>query len=506
MKALFVPVLLTLGGCALHSVPDYDEPAVDVPEVFIRESTEAASAAPSLDRWWEIFEDPALNRTMEETLRGNLDLRQAWRRLEQAGAIRRISRSELFPQVEAGAGASKTETTLRDEAAAESVAGAGGPTIPGMPAPAPPSKIETETDRFFVSAGLGWEIDLWKRISSAARADRLDVLATRQDVEETALFLTGSVAETWFQLLEQEQLLDLLEEQVKLGETLEELVALRFSVGAGSALDVLQQRQQVAATRAEIPPIRSRMATLRHGLAVLMGRPPRKSDFTVEETAYPALPPLPDVETPGALLARRPDLRAARLRVQAADYDVASAIADRLPRLSFSLDYELSADEIGDIYNREVLSAAGNLLLPIIDGGRRRAEVDRREAVTLERFDRFGALFLDALVEVEDALVQEMYQLDLLEQIDRQLELARSNLQEARMRYTNGLNDYLTVINAINALQQLQRREISERRALLVTRSRLYRALGGSWMNELEPPPSEIATTAEANEGSPATE
>lgn len=488
---LGVVALLTLSGCMLHDVPDYAEPAVAVPEVFIRGTGDSATAEPSLERWWEIFNDPELNGLVERTLQGNLDLRQAWRRLEQAGAIRRISRSELFPQVEGRAGASKTETTLRDEAAAASVAGA--PTIPGMPAPAPPSKVETETDRFFVSAGLGWEIDLWKRISSATRADRLEALATRQDVEETALFLTGSVAETWFQLLEQEQLLSLLEEQVALGETLEELVALRFSVGTGSALDVLQQRQQVAATRAEIPPVRSRLASLQHDLAVLMGRPPRKSDFEIENNAYPSLPPLPDVDTPAALLARRPDLRAARLRVQAADYDVASAIADRLPRISFSIDYELSADEIENIYNQEVLSAAGNLLLPIIDGGRRRAEVDRREAVTLERLDRFGSLFLNALVEVEDALVQERYQLELLDQIDRQVELARSNLEEARSRYANGLNDYLTVITAINSLQILQRRQISERRALLVTRSRLYRALGGSWTGELSPPQTSLA-------------
>lgn len=508
LGALGSAFLLTLSGCMLHSVPDYEEPAVAVPTVFIQDGQDDGAGGPSLERWWEVFEDPDLNRHMERALRGNLDLRQAWRRLEQAGALYRISRSELFPQVEAGAGASKTETTLRDEAAEDQAAtavpsGGGGGMGGGgaaIPMPSPPSKIETETDRFFVSAGLGWEIDLWRRITSAARADRLEAEATRQDVEETALFLTGSVAEIWFQILEQEQLLDLLDEQVKLGETLQELTELRFSVGTGSALDVLQQRQQVAATRAEIPPVRSRLATLRHDLAVLMGRAPRRADFEVEDTAYPGLPSLPEVKTPAALLARRPDLRAARLRVQAADYDVASAIADRLPRLSFSLDYELSADEIGDIYNREVLSAAGNLLLPLIDGGRRRAEVDRREAVTLERLDRFGALFLDALVEVEDALVQERHQLDLLDQINKQVELAQSNLQEARVRYTNGLNDYLTVINAINALQQLQRRQISEQRALLVTRSRLYRALGGSWMDEIQPPSPEIAAAETGKE------
>jgi NodT family efflux transporter outer membrane factor (OMF) lipoprotein len=493
-RALLLSVgFLPLTGCLLHRVPDYAEPAVEVPNVFAERKTDVSEiGAPALDRWWEVFGDEELNGLVEATLHGNLDLQQAWRRLEQAGALRRISRSELFPQVDAGAGASKTETTERDVIDPDSLT----PDAMGNVNPRK-TKLETETDRYVVSSGLGWEIDLWRRISSATRADRLEAEATRQDVEETALFLTGSVAETWFQVLEQEQLLDLLAKQLELSETLEELTGLRFSVGSGSALDVLQQRQQVASIRAEIPPVESRLATLKHALAVLMGRPPRRNEIHPADASYPDLPPLPEVETPGALLARRPDLRAARLRVEAADYDVASAIADRLPRLSFSLDYELSADEIGDIYNREVLSVAGNVLLPLIDGGRRRAEVDRRKAVTLERLDRFGALFLEALVEVEDALVQEHYQVELLHQIDFQVELAESNLREAQARYSNGLNDYLTVITAINSLQQLQRRQISEWRALLVIRSRLYRALGGSWMDELRPPDAR-ASIAEA--------
>lgn len=488
--ALLLPFGAALPACLLHRVPDYREPAVEVPSVFAEAAGSSTPAPLALERWWEVFADAELNRLVEETLAGNLDLRQAWRRLEQAGAVQRISRSEFFPQVEGKAGASKTETTERDVIDPASLTP--GPT--GVVKPRT-TKLETETDRYVVSAGLGWELDLWRRISSANRADRLEADATRQDAEEIALFLTGSVTETWFQILELEQLISLIDQQVRVGETLRELTELRFATGSGSALDVLQQRQQLAATRAELPPIRSQLATLRHSLALLLGRAPLRDDFAVPAPAFPALPPLPSVETPAALLARRPDLRAARLRVQAADYDVASAIADRLPRISFSLNYELSAESLRDIYNREVASVAGNLLLPIVDGGRRRAEVDRRKAVTRERLDRFGALFLEALVEVEDALVQERFQLDLLEQIDRQVELARTSLGEAQQRYINGLNDYLTVITAISVLQNLERRQIAERRALFVIRTRLYRALGGSWTASLPPPSPESPGT-----------
>ncbi len=136
-----------------------------------------------------------------------------------------------------------------------------------------------------------------------------------------------------------------------------------------------------------------------------------------------------------------------------------------------------------DIFQNTIFSFGGDLLTPIIDGGRRRAEVGKKKAVVCEILARYGQKFLDALREIEDAVVQERHQLDLISQAKKEISIAERNLSEAQYHYINGLDDYLTVIAAIQSLQGLQRQLISENRGLLVNRARLYRTLGGSFFD-----------------------
>ena len=168
----------------------------------------------------------------------------------------------------------------------------------------------------------------------------------------------------------------------------------------------------------------------------------------------------------------------------AADYDVAVAVADRFPRLNLTLSYDFSATEINELFTREVGTILGNFMAPIFDAGRRRCEADRRKAIVCERLDAFGQATLDAVAEVEDAIVNERYRLDLLALLDEQLQISRQNLTEARSRYLNGLNDYLTVIAAVQVLQGVERRIVTEEKNLLSNRAVLYRALGGYWYDE----------------------
>ena len=129
-----------------------------------------------------------------------------------------------------------------------------------------------------------------------------------------------------------------------------------------------------------------------------------------------------------------------------------------------------------------------NITWPVFDGGRRKAEVDRNEAVVKEQLGVYGQVVLRAFQEVEDALIQERKQTEFLIELERQLQLARDTLREARMRYANGLSDYLPVLAALESLQTVERSQIVAERQLLSYRVQLYRALGGSWTRILEPP------------------
>ncbi len=467
-------------ACTPYRVHELDRPAVAIPESF---DTNGVLGDHVVDRWWIEFEDAELTRAIETAFEHNPSLRQAFRRLDQAGAITRITNSERIPQVSVQGGASRTELVDRN----------------GRDLQTGAEETTRTTDRRYFAAGvLSWEIDLWNRIGSAVAAEELRFEATRRDVEETALLLASEIADAWFTIQEQRALLQLLDEQIRVSETLLELTELRFSLGDGTALDVLQQRQQLAATRSAIPETRSTLDRQQHRLAVLLGRPPRDAGFEPSAT-LPELPAFPILEKPVNLLETRPDLRAAMLRVRAADHDVAAAIAARYPRLVLDLSYEFSAARSSEIFERETSSLLGSLIAPLVDGGRRRAEVARRRSIVQEQLEAFGAAYLDALREVEDALSSERHQLDLVERLREQLELSRANLDESRSRYSNGLTDYLSVIVAVQALQELERRWISEQKRLLAFRAGLYRATGGIWMRTLEAPPERQLSRAETS-------
>lgn len=482
MRLALPLALVLLTSCNPHELREDSLPDVRVPESFTRvtPSSEARQeAAP--ERWWEAYGESQLNATVERALIANLDLQQAWNRLQQVIAQATVAGSQRYPEISATAGASLTRTVDRDSS------------IPGI-------RSEQNDDRYFVGGNLTYEVDLWRRVASQREAAEARVQASREDVEATALLLSGTAAELWFTILEQANLERLVASQIEAGEQFLELTELRFSIGEGSAVDVLQQRQQVAQTISELPIVQSSLEVAENSLAVLLGLPPGSEIPGPSTNAeLPDLPPFPELLTPHSLFESRPDLRAEMRRLESADLEVAAAVAERLPRIGISLSYEFSGNSLSNIFERELGTLLGNIVTPLLDGGRRKAEVERRRAIVEEQLNRLGQAFLTALLEVENALVRERYQRDLLERLEQEVELSRQNLAESRSRYANALTDYLGVLVALQALQGLERRLIAEKTRLLLIRGDLYRALGGKgWTSQLEPRQSEEPPTQAA--------
>jgi outer membrane protein, multidrug efflux system len=472
-KYLYIFILvLAFSGCKVHNVHQCPTPCTDIPESF-SESGDAVQCLP----WWEEFDDENLNCIMDCALAHNLDVQQAWNRLLQAKAQVCIDNSARYPQIDA-------LVNVRTSANQGSLRNFGGFAFDGA------DEFEDfggiggggGFSQLFLSGQLEYEIDLWRKIDSRVRASCKEMQATREDLDATALTLSGTVTDLWFTILEQKALLKLLAEQIESNETQLELIELRFTVGQSSALDVYQQRLTLSQTKSEVPRVRSMLKTSLNRLQVLLGRPPSQAWVEEPEDFAAALPPFPTLGTPWDLMQNRPDLRAARDRLMAADYEVAVAIADRFPQLRLLSSGDLITTEFVQFFERQTLSIAGSLLAPLFDGKRRKCEVARRRAILWERMNAFGESFLTALREVEDAIAQEKEQLALLEDLGDQLEISENTLRESQMRYLQGLTSYLDVIAAITALQNAQRRIISEKKTLLTYRSNLYRALGGSFV------------------------
>jgi outer membrane protein TolC len=172
----------------------------------------------------------------------------------------------------------------------------------------------------------------------------------------------------------------------------------------------------------------------------------------------------------------------------AADHRLAVAVADRYPSLSISATVGGQAERFSDVLDQWFTNLAGNLLAPVFAGGRLTAEADRNRAVVQERIYAWESALLGACTEVEDALVAERGLSETNRILDTQLELAGANLERSRALYVNGLTDYLTVLTALQALQNLQRQAITTQQELVSNRIRLYLALGGSWSRSLEEP------------------
>jgi len=186
-------------------------------------------------------------------------------------------------------------------------------------------------------------------------------------------------------------------------------------------------------------------------------------------------------------------VRQAGLRLRSADWSVSAARADRLPSIRLSASGDYANAEISDLFDDWYANLLGSITGPIFEGGRRKVEVMRTRAVVDERLAAYRETVLNAMKEVEDALVSEQKQQDYLAALERNVELSRYSYDEALNRYRNGQSQYLPVLVALVSRQSLERDCIAAQYDLLQYRINLYRALGGSWTDELNPTKSQTS-------------
>lgn len=432
-------------------------PAVP-PPVAIPDAFSASGEVPPADRWWEDLDDPALDALIVAALADNLDLRTVWDRLAQAEAVARREGAGLIPSVNAEASTTRTELTQ----SAQRGSGQGG------------------RNDFRLGLTASYEVDLWGRVRSTRDAARLDARATEYEVHAAAMTLSAEIAQAWYELVEQRRQLDILDDQIETNERVLELITLRFRKGQVPASDVLRQRQLVQSTLGARLPVEARAQVLEHQLAVLVGRAPRSVNLPPDRTIG-ALPPLPRTGLPAEVIEARPDVRQAYANLLAADRRHAAARADRYPRLALSGSAALAAEDLRDLVDNWIATFTANLVAPVIDGGRRAAEVDRTEALVSQRLHEYGQTILVSLREVEDALVQEQTQHRLIENLDAQLETSDAVLERIRDQYVHGTIQYLDVLQALLTHQELQRTQAAAQRELFAFRVDLHRAVGGGW-------------------------
>ena len=477
-----VALVMSLGACATRPLGKLSEPAFDMPARF-----DIQGAAPLSDRWWQAFDDPALNGLINQALSNNFTLASAYARVQQAEATVASQRSGLFPTLTGRASESVTHReqggnsggglNLGDLLGSGAAGGGAGndSALRNLTLGSSDNSDWTTSRRLGLSAS--YEIDLFGRIRNGLEAAKLSRQSLQSALQSAAVTLAGNIASQWYSYQELDARVALLKSQIDTNQNVLDLTTFSFNNGQAAAADVLRQRQTVEASQAQLAQARAQAAVARHALAVLVGV--SSSTFDPPAGKLVALPPLPATGVPSTLLMRRPDVRQQYYTLASDNRQVAVALANRYPQLSLSADYSGVAHPSA-MFADWILQLGAQITQPIFDGGERRAAIRQAQAVVDEDVADYQQTLLEALQEVDDALVNERQQTRYLQRLNKQLDISKDVVANLRLRYLRGATSYLDVLDALLNRQQLQVDQLTGKRQLLDYRINLYRALAGS--------------------------
>ncbi|MEJ2200326.1 MAG: efflux transporter outer membrane subunit [Desulfuromonadaceae bacterium] len=449
-------LLPLLGGCVLHQPQPVAAPSL--PDSYGAGSlAEGTLKVP--ERWWTQFDDPQLDRLLEQAFAGNLELRQALARLEQLQAVRRQTAAAQQPYVNLEASGGRVR---------QAVAGAA-----------------RTSNSYRLAVAAGFELDLWRKLEARTAAAGYDMLASQRDLETLYLSLSAQLADFYYLAVEQRAQLELTDHTVAAFADSLARVEDRYRSGLVPAVDVYQARQNLAAAKSRRPQYERTLAQTEHALSLLLGRYPDRS-LAGDGADIPRVKLPLAVGLPAQLLLLRPDIDAALARLKASDQRIGAAVAERFPSFTLTGSYGGASTELDSLLQSP--NIFWNLLLnvtqPLLDGSRRQAEVDRSQAVFREQLAAYQQTLLRAFQEVEDALVQEQTSVGRIALLEERVAAAGAARRLALDRYLQGITDYLPVLLAQTSEFEAESQLLAARRQLVSDRIALSRALGGRWMEE----------------------
>ncbi|WP_326541886.1 efflux transporter outer membrane subunit [Pseudorhodoferax sp.] len=466
--AVAAVVTVLLSACSL--VPTAQRPAVDIPARFKQAPGHAPrqpgedpgrwQPAEPADRqkpspWWQVFGDPVLVRLEEEALQANPDVAIAMARLQQARALTARSAAARVPQVDAGFG------PTRQRAAGQ-----------------------TQTE-WRAQASIAYEADLFGRLAAGVAAAQADAAQQQALAHQMLLLVQADVAATYFGLRQLEGEQRLLQGTVRLREDAVALLERQLGAGAVARHVVDQARTELASARAEQLAVAQQQALAAHALATLLGQAPAAFTLAAEPLAGIAVQLPPGL--PSTLLERRPDIAAAERAMAAENARIGVAQAAFFPSLSLTGALGYASSDLGNLANWSQRSfllgplVGTALSLPLFDGGRRQADLDRSRAVYDERVAQYRKTVLQAFREVEDALVTVRTLDERIVHQQAAHEASSRVAGSAQSRFDAGDVDYLVVVDAQRTLLLSRQSLIQSQGARARATVDLVRALGGGW-------------------------
>ena len=459
-------VAAALGGCAVG--PNYVKPATPVPGQFA-DATEGAYTGEDVQaRFWTQFQDPTLDRLVDDALQANHDLRIALAHLVEARAERHQAQFDLAPTVTASGGYTKQQFAAVD------------------------SGFGTTYTESYYNAGFDafWELDFFGRVRRNIESESAQVQGAEAGLHDAQVSVTAEVARTYFELRgEQTRFAVAWRNVVNQRETLG-LTQARLEAGRSTELDTARAQAQLSATLSTIGPLEAAIARSIHRLSVLTGREPSAlRDLLAPPRELPELPQISAVGDPAGLLRRRPDIRVAERQLASSTALVGVAIADYFPKVTFTGNFTYAAqtpDELGTSASRGYLIGPG-ISWAAFDLGRVHARVAGRRARADAALATYEQTVLRALEETENSLITHARTRDSLSDAAAAAAASQTAARIARTRYEGGLVDFLDVLDAERTQLVDEDRLAQSRTDAATSLVAVYKALGGGWQGAPAP-------------------
>ncbi len=442
---LILGVVILIAGCKLGQ--PYSRPDITNPQYFRFDSIPGESVA-NLP-WWELFGDTVLQNMILTGIENNKDLNILIARIREAEAQLGIVRANLYPRINYGGDG--TFSSSSDDATDSKVTGA-------------------------VLANVSYQVDLWGRYRNLTEAAFQEYLATEEAYRNLTLLIVSSIGQGYLLLRDLDNRLIISEKTLETWQYNLDLVEARFHAGMISEVDVKQSFIQVEEARTTIQTFTRLRVQTENSLSILMGLPPQNIErgVALEEQVFP--PELP-AGLPSDLLNRRPDILSAERKLEAQTARIGATEALQYPQLT------LTADLTASFANPSILfgNLSAQVFGPLFNSGENKRKLEVEILRTEQLLLTYENTFLNALREVEDAMIAvETFKNEFNIRVS-QVNASSEALDMAWVRYQNGVTSYLEILD-LQTSQFSSLLKASETLQLQLSSSvQLYEALGGGW-------------------------
>lgn len=457
LKLNAIVISLLLSGCVVG--PDYVAPKPELPKQWYNSTTHSqALDKKALAHWWTTFNDPQLARLIERSINGNFDLKKALASIHEARARRGIAQADYFPKINSGASTGETYS----------------------------GKTDQRTAHYALGLDASWEIDIFGRISRSVESTQAAMEATEASYQNVMVSLVAEVALNYVQMRTSQAQLNVAEQNLQAQTEIYQLALWRWQSGLNNKLDAEQALSSVEQLTAALPNLKNKIAQNQHQLAVLLGVTPASLNAELSINK-----PIPTanlkiaVGVPADVLRQRPDIKQAERELAAQTAQIGVATAALYPQFTLSGSIGLDAIKASNLFTAAGLvdSVLGKVTFPIFNAGQIRQTINVQNAKQEQALATYESTVLNALKDVENALVGIAQEQQRLDDLNRATQTAQRAMALARQQYESGLTDFQNVQQTQRTLLSLQEQSVTSQGQVTTYLISLYKAVGGGWKN-----------------------